>query len=199
MLITHALQRMSESANISGFQIVADPAWRDAICSEMPASCHLLGFSAPGETRQGSVLNALQDLSATDKVETVLIHDAARPLITPALIDACFAALPGYDGVMPVLPMTDTVYYSENGQRIERLLDRSCIYAGQAPELFRFRPYLEANLKLTPARFSAVRGSSEPAFLGGMNIAMIPGDVANIKVTTRQDLLRCEQLLKTPV
>lgn len=54
----------------------------------------------------------------------VLIHDAARPFLTGELIQKCIEALSGHDGVLPVLPMKDTVYYSDNGNTITSLIRR---------------------------------------------------------------------------
>jgi 2-C-methyl-D-erythritol 4-phosphate cytidylyltransferase len=122
----------------------------------------------------------------------ILIHDAARPLLTRKLISDCFAALPGHDGVMPVLPMKDTVYVSNDGKTVDRLLDRSTIYAGQAPELYRLKPYYEACVALLPQEILSINGSTEPAIRAGLDVAMIPGDEGNYKITTKNDLEKFE-------
>ncbi|HBN57080.1 MAG TPA: 2-C-methyl-D-erythritol 4-phosphate cytidylyltransferase, partial [Lachnospiraceae bacterium] len=113
-----------------------------------------------------------------------------RPLLSSAQITACLDAVQGHDGLMPVLPMKDTVYLSQDGARVTDLLDRSKVYAGQAPEVFRIGRYYEANQKLLPERILAINGSTEPAILDHMDIAMIPGDEGNFKITTRADLER---------
>ena len=119
---------------------------------------------------------------------TVLVHDAARPFLTEELLERCYEALPGNDGVMPVLPMKDTVYLSEDGKIITKLLERSKIFAGQAPELFNLDKYYKANKELLPEKILKVNGASEAAMLAGMNIAMIDGDESNVKVTTQKDV-----------
>ncbi|MDE7233113.1 MAG: 2-C-methyl-D-erythritol 4-phosphate cytidylyltransferase, partial [Lachnospiraceae bacterium] len=102
----------------------------------------------------------------------------------------------GHDGVLPVLPMKDTVYQSTDGKRVGALLNRSEIYAGQAPEAFRIGPYYEANKKLCPDRILKINGSTEPAVMAGMDIVMIPGDEGNFKITTREDLERFKEIIK---
>ena len=67
-------------------------------------------------------------------------------------------------------------------------MDRSKVYAGQAPEAFRYGKYLEANEALLPDRILDIKGSTEPAIKQGMNIKMIPGDENNYKITTKADL-----------
>lgn len=89
---------------------------------------------------------------------------------------------------MPVLPMKDTVYYSVDGSRIDALLEREKILAGQAPEAFVYGPYLRACERLSREELLAVSGSSEPAVKAGMRIALVPGDEQNIKITTAEDL-----------
>ena len=77
---------------------------------------------------------------------------------------------------------------SEDGRSISSLLNRSKIFAGQAPELFRLKPYFEANMALLPDKIKMVNGASEPAIMAGMDIAMIQGDEHNYKVTTDADM-----------
>ena len=196
MLVTWTIRALCSSANIDALQIVAAGSWRDAIRSELPPESVLKGFTSPGDTRQGSIRNGLRDIASySSSQDTVLIHDAARPFISKELIDSCFAALPGHDGVLPVLPMTDTVYFSESGDKVERLLPRKALYGGQAPELFRLGPYLEANEKLTPEQFQTINGSSEPAVMAGLDVVMIPGSRRNLKITTREDWDKCREIL----
>ena len=101
----------------------------------------------------------------------------------------------GHDGVLPVLPMKDTVYLSRDGKCVSSLLNRQEIFAGQAPELFVLGKYYEANEQLLPQKILQVNGSTEPAVLAGMDIAMIPGDEGNYKITTKVDLERFREYI----
>ncbi len=209
MMITYALAELLSSSRIDDVCVVADPAWHEEIKEDIEAHLRDNGndpdaafaaasvkpvfFALPGANRQLSIWNGLQEItgkSEPEAADTVFIHDAARPYISQKLIDACFDALPGHDGVLPVLPMKDTVYESADGLTIDRLLERSHIYAGQAPELFLLEKYVAANRALLPDRILSINGSTEPAILAGMDIAMIPGDEKNSKVTTDADMER---------
>ena len=106
------------------------------------------------------------------------------------MINKMLEAVIDSEGVMPVLPMKDTVYLSRDGKKVHELLNRSEIYAGQAPEVFRFGKYIRANEALLPDKIKSVNGSTEPAILAGMDITMIPGDEGNFKITTKADLER---------
>ncbi len=204
MMVNYALEPVLRSGRIDKVCIVCADEWRDEILNDVRAAGlnagKIVGFAKPGDTRQLSILNGLNfiieenrlgntDISGTeDSIDTVLIHDAARPFLTEDLIGRCYEALAGHDGVMPVLPMKDTVYLSNDGSNISGLIDRATVFAGQAPELFCLMPYYEANRKLLPDKILKINGASEPAVMAGMKIAMIPGDEKNIKVTSAGDL-----------
>ena len=207
-MVTYALKTITECEYVDDVYIVADDGWMDAIIADAAKAgidvAKIKGHALPGENRQSSVLNgmneilknfsALADESNIGEADTVLIHDAARPYLDTKLLNDCYKALPGYDGVMPVVPMKDTVYLSDDGKSVSALLDRSKIYAGQAPELFLFKKYYAANTALLPDRILAINGATEPAIMAGMNIAMIPGNEKNCKVTTAADLERFKQI-----
>ena len=198
-LFSYALECLSRHTGIDGIQIVADSAWQPLIRSYLSAydpANKFWGFSLPGAIRQLSILHGLEDLKGRVAAsDCVLIHDAARPRLSPGQISACLAAIPGHDGVMPALPMKDTVYASRNGKQITSLLRREEVFAGQAPELFRFEVYYEANQVLLPERILQINGSAEPAILAGLDIAMIPGDEGNYKITTQTDWERFQKTL----
>jgi 2-C-methyl-D-erythritol 4-phosphate cytidylyltransferase len=204
MMIMHSMLPFAESEYVSNIQIVADEMYRERIedaIYEDPESLiaeKFLGFTNPGENRQLSIYNALKDIEKTfggdtSFVDAVIIHDAARPFVTLETVNACMLALDEHDGAMPVLPMKDTVYFSRNGQRVDELLNRNNIFAGQAPEAFWYKKYLKANEDLLPDKIFHIKGSTEPAIMAGMDIAMIPGDQRNFKVTTVEDLESAKQ------
>lgn len=196
-VIRYCLDTCFASEEIHAVHIVAGQHWRDFIEAQLPEENRQKwkGFSRPGETRQLSVWNALLDIAGyAEESDIVFIHDAARPLLSADLIHRCIAGVEGHDGVLPVLPMKDTVYYSEDGRRVSELLKRSNVYAGQAPEAFGYGKYYEANRALFPEKIRAVSGSTEPAFLAGLDIVMIEGEESNFKITTQADLEKFRQM-----
>lgn len=190
-VIRYCLDTCFNSEEIDAVHIVAEGCWREWIEARLPEENRhkWKGFSDPGETRQLSIWNALTDIAGYAGAEDrVFIHDAARPLLSVGLLHRCFQCVQGHDGVLPVLPMKDTVYYSEDGRSISGLLNRSSVYAGQAPEVFVYGKYYEANRALFPEKIKAVNGSTEPAVMAGMDIVMIDGEESNFKITTQADL-----------
>ncbi|MCQ2082184.1 MAG: 2-C-methyl-D-erythritol 4-phosphate cytidylyltransferase [Lachnospiraceae bacterium] len=154
------------------------------------------GFSTPGKNRQESILNGLRDIRKyAEDADKILVHDAARPFISDELITECFRAIEEHDGVLPVLPMKDTVYICNKENKITSLIDRSTVFRGQAPELFVFGKYYEANLNLGDD-IEKINGSTEPAILEGMDIVTIEGDEENFKITTSEDLARMNNIME---
>ncbi|MCI9382147.1 MAG: 2-C-methyl-D-erythritol 4-phosphate cytidylyltransferase [Dorea sp.] len=197
-VISYSIESLFRHERIDSIHIVAEPVWQERIREWLSADGFdqkFRGFSVPGENRQLSILHGLEDIRMyAEDTDYVFIHDAARPLLQERLITDCIDHVSGHDGVLPVLPMKDTVYSSTDGKTISALLKRSEIYAGQAPELFCLGVYHEANLRLLPERILQVNGSTEPAVMAGLDIVMIPGDEENFKITTKEDLERFRKI-----
>ena len=199
-IICYCAERLLRHDKIDAVQIVADQSWHDEIrnwISEEDINKKFKGFSLPGENRQLSIFHGLEDIRkyAPDE-DFVLIHDAARPLLSEGMISECIDTVQGHDGALPVLPMKDTVYLSMDGKKVDNLLDRNRIYAGQAPEIFRIGKYYEANKQLLPTEILKINGSTEPAVMAEMDIVMIPGDERNFKITTKADLERFREIVE---
>lgn len=193
-IIAYSMQAVTACTAIDVIWIVADEMWRDYI-REHVCMEKVKGFSQPGTNRQLSIWNALCDMrEETDPDAKVFIHDAARPVLTEDMIIQYLEAAEGHDGVLPVLPMKDTVYLSKDGKTITSLLERKEVVAGQAPEVFVYEKYYRANEALLPDKILQINGSTEPAIMAGMDIATIPGDERNFKITTQADLERFRQI-----
>lgn len=200
-VIGYCISVLSAHEQIDALHIVADKSWHDLIGKVLEKSDRkgkFKGFSVPGKNRQLSIFHGLEDIRKyAGDYGYVLIHDAARPLLSSGQISDCLKAADGHDGLMPALPMKDTVYVSrDHGKSVASLLDRSMVYAGQAPEVFRIGRYYEANRKLLPEEIYKINGSTEPAVLDGMDIVMIPGDEGNFKITTAGDLERFQEIVE---
>lgn len=198
LVISYSIEVLSRHAGIDAIQIVAAPQWHEKIVESLTTydkDKKFRGFSAPGENRQLSIYHGLTDIRSFAKdSDIVLVHDAARPLLSEQIITDSLSAVEGHDGVLPILSMKDTVYKSEDGRRIDALLDRDKLFAGQAPETFRIGVYYKANRRLRFDQMLSINGAAEPAFMAGLDIVMITGDEDNFKITTKKDLERFERI-----
>lgn len=200
-IIFYCIESLATHTRIDALQIVADKMWRNFIMKSIEQSVGMAvqrkfkGFSEPGKNRQLSILNGLGDIMKYAGTEDyVLIHDAARPLLPERLVTRCLDAVAGHDGVVPFLPMKDTLYVSTDGKHVSSLLKRDEIFAGQAPEAFILGKYYEANMRLMPNEILKINGSTEPAVMAGLDVVMIPGDENNFKITTKADLERFRKI-----
>ncbi len=168
---------------------------------------HDLGVVDGGATRAESVRNALEAVGT----ELVAIHDAARPLVTPELIEdvvATLAADPEAGGAIAATPVTDTIKrvgdgterrfsMNERGNRrliVESTVDRGSLWAAQTPQVFRVAALREA----LAARSEAVAAATDEAMLieaTGGRVLIHPSPPENLKVTTPHDLRIAELLL----
>ena len=199
-IIDFSLEVLSESEEIDYIVVVAAKDWQDVIYNEMSEKVlsKTVGFVLPGANRQMSIFNALcfiNEYFSEKKTgeDYVFVHDAARPNLTGDMIKRYLDGVSGHDGLIPVLPMKDTVYISEDGKKISGMTKRSTLFAGQAPEVFLFDKYFAANNAIVPDGIMSINGSTEPALMAGMDIVMIPGEERNVKITTQSDL---EQFIK---
>lgn len=192
-IIGYCMDLFEKMPEVDFTWVVANEQWRDLIAG--CAGAKLKGFSKPGDNRQLSIWNGLQDIAHCAGAEdVVIVHDAARPLVSEKMIRDCISACEKHDGALPVLPMKDTVYLGEDGH-ITSLLDRQKVFAGQAPEAFLFGKYYDANQALLPEKILKINGSTEPAILAGMDIALVDGDERNFKITTKEDLARFQEIM----
>lgn len=206
LIIAYSMETLFAHPDIDAVQIAAEPAWREVIagcgvhlCSAGLWSRKFRGFSLPGKTRQLSVFYGLEAVrSYAKEKDYVLIHDAARPFVSSKQITDCIDSAKEHEGAMPVLPMKDTVYQSRDGRTVESLLERGFVYRGQTPEVFELGRYYEANVRLMPDEILKIHGSTEPAVMAGMDIALIPGDEENFKITTRVDLEKFCRMMERP-
>ncbi len=147
---------------------------------------------AGGEVRSASVRAAFAAAPADGG--PILVHDAARPLVTPELIEAVLAGLEGVDCAIAATRVTDTIKEATSALEVTRTIDRSRLWSVQTPQAFR-RAALVRALALAPTIVDAA--TDEAALVercGGM-VRIVPSVRENLKVTTPLDLHVAELLL----
>ena len=154
-----------------------------------------LSLPAPvpgGSSRQQSVLHGLEALAATAP-EFVAIHDAARPFVRPAEIEACLAAASadGIDGAILGIPLADTLKRVGEGQTITETVPRRDLWRAQTPQVFRFARLLAAHraaASLAADEATALTDDAAVAERAGLSLVMVAGSEDNRKITTTADL-----------
>jgi len=194
-LIVYCLRMFERCVSIDAIAIVALEPWQEQISKwlEKYGIGKFKTFALPGRTRQHSIYNGLLAVQSLQP-EYVIIHDAARPLVTEQDICSCIDESKDFDGATPAVPLNETVYLSEDGATITSLLNRDKLLAGQTPECYDYAKYLKAHINNT--EFGNIRGSSEMAAKAGMKIHLYKGNPQNFKVTNIVDFECAKYFIK---
>ena len=144
-----------------------------------------------GKERQDSVASALGVLPG--QTEIVAVHDGARPLISPEIIERSFAELGNWDGVVVGVPVKDTLKQVED-KKIVKTLDRQNIWHIQTPQIFQTDLLIKAYQK---AKDDGFCGTDDAALMERMDcrIGVVLGSYENVKITTPEDLVIAEAIL----
>ncbi|MGV6803667.1 MAG: bifunctional 2-C-methyl-D-erythritol 4-phosphate cytidylyltransferase/2-C-methyl-D-erythritol 2,4-cyclodiphosphate synthase [Ruegeria sp.] len=143
-----------------------------------------------GATRAESVRNGLGAL-AGHEVTKVLIHDVARPCVSANLIADVLAALDTHAAAAPGLPVTDALW-TGNDERVTGTRDRSGLFAAQTPQGFHYDAIVAAHATHPGGAADDV----EVARAAGLDVAIVPGDADNLKITRPEDFARAERILR---
>ncbi len=151
---------------------------------------------AGGAVRSGSVRLALDAAATVGDGELVLVHDAARPLLSADLARNVLAALsdPEVQAAVAATPITDTVKQADGDGRVVRTLERSGLWSAQTPQVFR-RDALERALDVPTAVLAQATDDAWLIERAGGRVAIVPAPRENLKVTTPLDLELAELLL----
>jgi 2-C-methyl-D-erythritol 4-phosphate cytidylyltransferase len=149
---------------------------------------------AGGSSRAQSVLNALRRVP--DEVEWVAVHDAARPLVSQALIDRVFAAAIEHGAAIPALPVKLTIKEAHGPlpAKVQRTIPRRDLWEMQTPQVMRRADLLEA-YERCPIPLDQVTDDAQLLELVGKEVWLVTGEEQNLKITTPLDLKIADMLL----
>ena len=186
-LIAESLERLDASEWIEGIVVAAPPEWEEPciLVAEEVAAGKVAATVTGGESRSESVRNALAEVP--DDAAVVVVHDAARPLITDEVIERVVSGLSdGWDGVVPAMPVADTVKRVE-GEAIVETLDRAGLVAVQTPQAFVASSIRDAlsTLQQSVAKYPDCASLVEAR---GGRVRVVLGHRRLLKVTEQADL-----------
>ena len=190
-LLAESLDRLDRCELVDAIVVAAPPGWEEPaiLLAEELAVSKLVACVTGGATRTASVAAALFEVPIGALV--VLVHDAARPLVTDAVVERLIGALgEGFDGAVPAVPVADTLKRVRDGV-VAETVDRDGLVAAQTPQAF-----------LAPSLRRAFSGDLSEATdcaslveRSGGRIAVVEGDAKLVKVTTPADLALVESWL----
>lgn len=193
-LFAHSVDALEASPQISEIALVVNRSLLDRcrVLAKRGGWQKVSSICAGGSARGASVRSGL---AAVNRAKWVLIHDAARPLLTPTLVTMGLAAAVGKLAAVAALPIRDTIKRVGPDYTVERTLDRSQLWAAQTPQIFFRETLIDA---FHWAGHSADDFTDEGALLEsqGISVHLFDGDPANIKVTVPADLSIAAALLR---
>jgi 2-C-methyl-D-erythritol 4-phosphate cytidylyltransferase / 2-C-methyl-D-erythritol 2,4-cyclodiphosphate synthase len=192
-VIFRAIEPFSRHPDVFAVQPVVNPD-DTALFNEAVVGLRHRSPTNGGATRQASVRAGLEAL-ASEKPDIVLIHDAARPFVTQALISRAIDAAGRTGAAIPAVPVTDTIKLTGANGDVEATPDRARLRIAQTPQAFRFDVILDAHRRAAREGLSDFTDDAAIAEWAGLTVATFEGDPANMKLTTPEDFVREEARL----
>ena len=190
-LLAQPLRRLDDSEWVDAVVVVAPPGWEEpAILLAEELGAGKVRASVPGgETRAASVRAGLAEVP--EDAAVVLVHDAARPLLSDEVVERVLAPLAeGWDGVVPGLPVSDTVKRVGSDGGVVETIVRDGLWTVQTPQAFPVDV-----LRRAVAGFGDATDCAGLVEASGGRVKVVPGDPLLLKVTTADDLARVASLL----
>jgi len=191
-LIRPALAAFARHPEVSDVQPVIHPDDIDLYEGAIK-DLSLLTAVYGGHTRQGSVRAGLEALQPRGP-EFVLVHDAARPFVSPALITRAITAARISVAAVPVIGIADTVKTVDATGDVTGTLDRATLRLAQTPQAFEFAALLDAHRRAQIAGRDDFTDDAALAQWAGLNVSTFEGEPGNVKLTDPEDFARAEAL-----
>ncbi|OGL30357.1 MAG: 2-C-methyl-D-erythritol 4-phosphate cytidylyltransferase [Candidatus Rokubacteria bacterium RIFCSPLOWO2_12_FULL_69_21] len=194
-LLTRTLQALRASPRVDSLILVVPPGHEMRCRAEIlvPFGLSVDAMVPGGEDRQASVYAGLQRASLD--TDLILVHDGARPFITPAVIQAVVAAAAEAGAAVAAIPVTDTIKVAGPDAWLVETPDRGRLWAAQTPQAFRTALLREAHARALRDGFRSTDDSALVERLGHP-VRLVPGSHENLKITTTADLALADQILR---
>jgi len=188
--------RIIEACRLVGSIVIAVSPGDETYCSAIAGELGLSKVAAiisGGKERQDSVYNGLLALSAS--TGTVVIHDGARPLLSLKELEEVIKAAGEQGAATTAVPVKDTVKLAGKDGFVSRTLPRNRLWLAQTPQAFHYEIILEAHRRAREQNFTGTDDAGLVEHLG-LPVKIVPGSYENIKITTPEDLVVAEAIIK---
>ena len=202
-IILHTIEKFVVNEEFEKIIVLVPESWisytKDII------NKHLKGVEkvevmAGGSDRNSTIMNAInyiEEKFGLDDDTIIVTHDAVRPFVTHRIIMDNIKAAVKVGACDTVIPATDTIVESIDGEKISSIPDRSKVYQGQTPQSFRAKRLKELYLSLTAEEKAILTDAAKIYLLKGEAVHLVSGEVFNIKITYPYDLTVAETLINT--
>lgn len=153
-----------------------------------------------GNERIDSIENAIKEIQFDNNIseeDIVIIHDSVRPFVSTDLINKCINGANTHKAVVCAARTTDTLFISNDGDRIDEIPNRSIYYKGQSPDAYNLELYTKLIFQIKKEDRKKITGDAEVCILNNYPVHIIEGDNLNYKLTTKSDFVIAEAIVKS--
>lgn len=201
-IIIHTIEKFFINEKIDEIIVLCPKPWvahtRSLVAKFIPEGKKISVIQG-GDSRNGTLENAIKFIEEnyeTDEDTVIVTHDAVRPFLTHRMIDENVEAALEYGACDTVVPATDTIVESENGNIISCIPDRKKMYQGQTPQSFRLKELERVLASLTEEEKAILTDACKIFSIKNKDVYLVNGEVFNIKITYPYDLKVAQTLLK---
>jgi 2-C-methyl-D-erythritol 4-phosphate cytidylyltransferase len=194
-IIVHALQIFQECRSVDTIYLVVNQKDLPTIQEEILEGHHFTKIAKlviGGRLRQDSVRNGLEAID--EPCDTVIIHDAARPFVSPAFVEKMISLMEMFDAIIPAIPVRDTIKAISKEGFVLKTLERDTLWQIQTPQVFKYDLIAKAYREGMTRK---LLGYDDAAFVEylGKKVKVVEGSPYNLKITTPEDLVIARAIL----
>lgn len=201
-IIIQTVEKFSLNSKIDEIIVLVHRYWlshtKDLINQYFPNSSNIVVIEG-GELRNDTIMNAISYIEENfeiDENDIILTHDSVRPFVTHRIIMENIEKTFEVGACDTVIPATDTIVVSEDHGLISNIPNRNCMYQGQTPQTFKILKLKEAYEKLSDEEKSTLTDAAKIFVMNGEEVAIVKGEVFNIKITYPYDLKVANSIIK---
>ncbi len=194
-ILVHTLQIFQECRSVDGIYLVVNHRDLPIIQEEILETYHfskIMKLVIGGRLRQDSVRNGLEAID--ESCDVVIIHDAARPFVSPAFVEKSIFLMEMFDAVVPAIPARDTIKVISKEGFVLKTLERDSLWHIQTPQTFKYDLIAKAYREGMAKKLCGYDDSTFIEYLG-KKVKVVEGSPYNIKITTPEDLLIARGIL----
>lgn len=204
-IFMHTLEKFLLCGRFDAIYIGVHPDWVDFVEDELASAeldCTSVFIVKGGSDRNDTIMNIIDGIesefgSSDDHI--IITHDSVRPFVKISTIQANIDAMKSCDACDTVIPATDTIVHSSDGKTIDSIPVRSAMFQGQTPQSFRIAALKRVFANLDNNQKQSLTDACKMFVLNGESVALVEGDVTNIKLTTIMDYKVAQAMLDSGV
>ena len=194
-ILVHTLQVFEECKPIDGVYLVVNhkdlPVIQEEVLEQYRFN-KIMKLVIGGRLRQDSVRNGIEAID--ESCDIVVIHDAARPFVSPSFIEKSIFLMEMYDAIIPALPVKDTIKVVSKEGYVIKTLERDALWNIQTPQTFKYDLISKAYREGMAKKLFGYDDSTFIEYLG-KKVKVVEGSPYNIKITTPEDLVIARGIL----